>query len=202
MNIRGQKKVILLSAAGFVAVIAITIIVLTIVAPRDLFPNDDSTSPSAVGETACTVVTRAAVERAINGKIPRIHETIAAGQGELPNKDTVDVCVYPFSDDATVENNYRLDNSLSVEIYRHVDQASVQSFKETRGASAKNITGLSKEATFKEVPFSDGSMRYELFVYSDTIHYTFRIGQPKGSAAFNAASAENALTSLARSVSF
>lgn len=201
MNIRGQKKIIIINAVAFIAILASTVFILSLTAPRNSTPLDAVDQTTIAGDTACTIVTRAAVERAVSGKAAKLHETIAAGQGEMPNKDTVDVCIYPFVSDAAIENNYRMENAVSVELYRHVDQASVQKFKDTHGAATKAVTTLKTESSFREATFSDGSVRYELFVYTGTTHYTFRIGLPEGSNTFDSSSAENALTTLARSAS-
>jgi hypothetical protein len=208
MGISKNKKLLINGAIGFIGALAITTGVLLLIAPKDKGDSANNTAtPTAntvVDTEICRVLGIDNVQAALKNKVDPIYGPNLIGLATLPNNDTVHVCTYPFVSDASAENNYRIDNGLSFEVYAHVSEDTKKAFASVNDAAngSEAISGLGERAVYAPLKFSDNSMRYELVVYSGLKHYTFRIAQPEGITTFDTDSAKTVLTELAKTVSF
>lgn len=198
MGMRLNKKYILKSGVGFMAVLAVTIGILAIVNPTSVLRSGDGIADDP-GTGICTLLSKQSIASAIGDKA-HVYNPQLAGPVTLPGGDATDVCVFPFQKNATAENSYIIEDSFNFEVYTHASEQTKQAYISTYAPDTKTIDGLGERATYAPIIFSDGAIHHELVIYSGLKHYTLRINQPKGAVAFSEESAQKALEAIARTL--
>lgn len=196
---------ILIGIGSFAGALAITIGVLVLVIPKSDGPEGPKAVASTVtGAETCSAINSAQVQSILKGTVSNAYQAAYLGRAELPNNDTIDSCVFPFTDGGTAENNYHSENAFIYEQIAHVSTDTKTAFSSNFEAqkAAETVSGLGEKAVFMPSKLSDNSARFELIVYSGLKHYSFRIVQPEKSSVFTAESARTTLTDIARTVSF
>lgn len=204
MGIFKNKKTLIIGIAGFLGALAITIGVLLLKSTDDDNYAPDLTANGVMDPEICRMLGVNKVQAVVKDKVDPVYGPNLIGLATLPSNDTIHVCVYPFINGASAENNYHIDNGLSFEVYAHVSDETKQAFASVNDSQTdtQEVSELGDRAVYTPVKYSDGSIRYELVVYSRLVHYTFRISQPEGVTTFDAESAKTLLVELAKNVSF
>lgn len=215
-----NKKIIIFSIVGVVLIAAASVATLLLVRRPVAAPAPAVAAYNPSGPASKTVVYAADTSKDFGAckLIPKqtIKDTLGVPATELQGPDDLglihikggddsQLCVYAFVSGGTFKNNFNSENSFTVEVYQHVDQASLDATKSTKlgGVASTPIAGIGDKAEFVSV--TDTSLKRQqsiLRVFSKLKHYKYTITQPTTTITVTPKVAQANLTTLATSVSY
>jgi len=149
---------------------------------------------------ACTAVTQADVKAAVGNAIT-VNAADNRGYSKEVNGNGVQLCVYAFTNDGSLNNRY------TTQVTNFASDTFKNGTKDGISSEAAVIAGISDAAYFSTIAKPADSRTaarttYSLYVFKGLKLYAFEIAQPGDNDRFTSASAQTALTTIAKSAKF
>ncbi len=158
---------------------------------------------------ACTVLDKAVIQNTLGSVAQLLQGPDNTGRvyigsqfGEQIKGDETQSCVYSFIEGGTFENGFNGQQGLTVEVYVHGSQESLDAFAIANepGVIAGSIEGKPSYFLSNDVVEPAGT-RHSLTLIDGLRHYTLSITEPRDATTFTTETAQQALQTLAQNLS-
>jgi hypothetical protein len=154
---------------------------------------------------ACDLLKNTTISSALGAISKTMEGPDNMGRGRLQNNDESQICVYPFVSGGNINNGFNISNSFSDEVYEYISNSTKTADLAIANQHINNVavSGLGEEATFASINrTSTTTQSYILTVYSGMKHFTYTLNIPSSSNTFTDQTAQAALVSIAKTVTY
>jgi hypothetical protein len=198
-----SKKTIIISLIAIVAIAAIVMTVFLLLKPGATKPATGVTVPDlSQNYGACDLVSTATIKAALGSPASSLTAGFDTGKASAGNGDLAQTCVYGLHKTVTAIDTTMLTDTFYTIVYIYKNEANKTSAAQINDG-AVTVSGIGDKASFfttaNPTPnTTDYSLRVDVGLRS----FSFAIRQTTSKAAFDATSAQTALTKLAKEVNY
>jgi hypothetical protein len=209
-----RLKIILVSVGSIIGIAALAFGALLLLNQQEAQQQQEPATPTASVEPgqvdtskdygACAVLEKSTIQAALGEPAASLQGPDDLGRvyigsqfGDQIEGDESQTCVYAFIEGGTFENGFNGQHGISVEVYVHANQASLDAFaiEQEPGVVVGTQEGDKTYFISADVVEPAGTS-YSLTRISGLKHYTITLREPNDAATFTAESAKAVLESL------
>ncbi|MFY9228558.1 MAG: hypothetical protein WAO28_04535 [Candidatus Microsaccharimonas sp.] len=182
-------------------------------APEETTPDSNTVNaPLTVDKTkdlgACTLLDKGSLKKTLGTVATDLQGPDNVGLVKTGAGSTylLQTCVYAFKTGGTIDNSFNISNGFSIEVAELADQTQANTLRKGyKDDGAMTVTALGDQAFYQVIVIDNPQAQlntFSLTVFKGAKYYAYSITQPKDATTFTAQTAQQALETIAKSVSY